>query len=312
MPSEAEPATSDLTHVRPPSTLKRFVNRSFAASLVVISAGSGVLQFNSLLNWTVMLIVGLAIFGVLGWGAAAYVAYSSKYVVSRLELLLSAISVEIDVPFVESWLRATLLNQRAIEAYWKRDQALRMDEISIVSDISARDVRNTVKFTGRSESKTDVDCCPMLLIGGSTLHFEDFSKSYSGVKTETKLTPTRIRSVVDLGLLQLIDIVFPTLVKRKESFEIEHTHEWPGGMTPGVDIMWYPYATMFARETDRLHITANFDADLVFMRGYVANLTDGTCGIARDQPTMSEDNRSIDWNLDSVDNDEIYVLVFER
>jgi hypothetical protein len=260
-----------------------------------------------------MLIVGLGVFGLSGWIAAIYVAYNSKFVVSPVELLLAAISKEIDVPFVEAWLRATLLNQRAIDAYWHRNDSLRVEKISISSEITARDVRNTITITGTNESRADVDCCPMLLIGGSTLHFEDFGSSSSYMRTSDQRLAVRTRSVTDLGLLQLIEIVFPTLLCKRQKFDIEHTHEWPGGMTPGIDIMWYPYAALFRRDTDRLSITAKFETEVVFIRGYVANLSTGTCNLARVQPMpIGSSSLEYAWNLDSIDNEEIYVLVFER
>lgn len=72
-------------------SLRSFVTQSFAGTLVVVSLVSGILQFNAILDWGTLLLIGLAVFGVSGWLAAVYVSYSSKFVASQVEVLLAAI-----------------------------------------------------------------------------------------------------------------------------------------------------------------------------------------------------------------------------
>jgi hypothetical protein len=84
-------------------------------------------------------------------------------------------------------------------------------------------------------------------------------------------------------------------------------------MTPGADVMWYPYAAMFSREVDELVIEVKFDTPVRFVRGYVASLDEGTCRLSSDQPSMvGQAGDVFTWTINPVNNQEIYALVFER
>jgi len=271
------------------------------------------LTFKDILNPTEIAIIGLTAFSVAGWLAAIYVAYSSKFVVSPVEVLLAAITAQIKVPFVDSWLRGTLLSQRLLDAYWHRDKSIRLDEIACTSEVGTRDVSNTLTFKGKNDSRESIDCCPLLLIGGSVLSFDQFADSSTCMVTSEGRVPVRLRGILDSGHFQLAEMVFPTLLKHRDSFEIEHQHDWPGGMTPGTDIMWYPYAALFDRHVNRLTVKIHFPATVKYIRGYAANLSNGTCELAGVQPTADDTTpNQFMWELDSVDNQEIYVLVFDR
>lgn len=315
MPRSLEPS-SDVPESRGPKYLRRFVSSTFAGAILFVSVGSGLLQFRDAFDWTEILIAGLGTFGVAGWAAAAYVAYQSKYVVSAAETLLGAITDRIDVPFVDSWLRGALLNQRALDAYWNHEGSLALEEISCSSVITTRDIKNRLCFRGRNESKSDADGCPILLIGGSVLHFSQLAPSTTclvNADANADRHDLRLQSLVDLGHFQLAKMVFPTLLPRHGSFNIEHDHEWPGGMTPGVDIMWYPYAAMFSRHTRRLQVDLCFETPLIYIRGYAASLKSGQCALADDQPVKTSDQPTkATWTIEPVDNQVIYFVVFER
>jgi hypothetical protein len=297
-----------------PKSLRAFVTRAGTITAAAVGLGSGILQFRGSLSWTLILIIALAVFACSGWIAAVYVAYSSQFVLSPVEKLLAAISENIrELPFADSWLRATLLNQRAVDAYWHCNKTLKIQKFSMSSIITERDVTNTVHIDGRSESKADVDSCPMVLIGGSVLHFDQFPKMSTVAITDSGEQTLKMRAVFDAGEFHLAEIVFPTMIHRHETFHLLHCHEWPGAMTPGADVMWYPYAAMFERETDVLDIEVSFPTDVRFIRGYTCSVTDGTCEVTSQQPAAVPDSpRTYRWVLNSVSNAEIYALVFER
>ncbi len=117
----------------------------------------------------------------------------------------------------------------------------------------------------------------------------------------------------DLGELHLAEMVFPTMIQRHEAFEILHEHSWPGAMTPGADVMWYPYAAMFTRETDELVVEVKFPSALTFIRGYIVSLSSGTCVLSNQQPEECQGSpNTFKWMINNVSNEEIYSLVFER
>jgi hypothetical protein len=123
----------------------------------------------------------------------------------------------------------------------------------------------------------------------------------------------KMRSVLDLGELHLAEMIFPTMIQRHETFEILHEHTWPGAMTPGADVMWYPYGAIFNRETDELVIEVKFPSALTFIRGYIVNLSDGTCVLSNQQPEACQGSpNTFKWVINNVSNEEIYSLVFER
>ncbi|MGP4043468.1 hypothetical protein [Streptomyces sp. 2A115] len=284
-----------------------------AATIAAISLIGTLLGLRDIIP-TVPLLIGALLFcGLTGWAAAIYVAYSTKMATSPVEALISAISETVQVPFTESWIRATILSQRAVDAYWGSNKSLHIEEIICKSSITARDVENVITIKGRNSSKLDVDSCPMLLIGGSVLHFSEFAVNAASLKRDAGDVALAIRSNLDLGLLQLIDIMFPTVLKRGETFVVEHKHDWPGAMTPGTDIMWYPFAAMFARDVDRLTVKVDFAAPASYIRGFVADLDSGTCTLSPVQPVETDDARkSFEWTIDSADNQAIYALVFDR
>lgn len=297
-----------------PKSLRSFVARAGTVTAAAVGLGSGVLQFRGSLSWTLIFVIALAVLACAGWGAAVYVAYSSQFIVSPVEKLLTAISENIkELPFADSWLRATLLNQRAVDSYWHCNKTLKIHKLSVSSVITERDVTNTIRIEGRSESKADVDSCPMLLIGGSVLHFDQFPRMSTVTISDDGEQTLKMRGVLDIGEFHLAEIVFPTMMRRHEAFHLLHCHEWPGAMTPGADVMWYPYAAMFERETDILYIEVSFPTAVRFIRGYTCSVTDGTCEVTNRQPALVIDSPgTYQWIIDSVSNAEIYALVFER
>jgi hypothetical protein len=229
------------------------------------------------------------------------------------EALVEVIAHKISVPFLESWLQATLLSRKAVEAYWNVDHALRMDLISCETKVTGRDIWYKLVLRGRNSSLKEVEACPMLFVGGSVLHFDKFSRNTAYLVDDSGTFPLTLKSRLDLGQLHFFDILFPSMLGSSGEFVIEQEYDWPGSMTPGTDVIFYPYGAIFAKDVDQMKISVTFDTPVAIIRGYVANLDDCTCKLSNVQPAQIGTTRmSYQWLVTPVDGQALYIIMFDR
>lgn len=297
--------------------LLRFVVKAALIGAGVLGAVAAVvgLAGGKVSPW-VLAVALLAAFGALGWLAAVYVAWSpSTTQTSAVERLIVATSDAVAyIPFVDATLRATLLNQRVIDAYWQRDDQLRLAEIRCESTITGADVENVTTFRGTNDTRVPAAACPMLLHGGRVTPFDEFPVHSAELVTDPE-HPKRIdvRSVLDLGQVHFLEMVFPTPLARGERFEIRHHHAWPDTMVAGYDIMWYPFVAMFRKDVDRLTVVLEFDVEVASIQAYEANLREATCAVsARQFSVVDQARHRYEWTIDDPDRNVIYFAVFRR
>lgn len=295
------------------NALRRFVVAALSAVLAIATVAGTIIAALDVASARDVAIGCLSGAAIVGWSGALYVAYRSKNVVSDVERLLASIATEIPLFFTEAWLRSTLLSQRAIELYWRKAKGLRIASIEMSSEISATDITNHIVVRGRSVARDLVSSCPMLLIGGSVLQIDELPLNSSVVSLGGDPVAARADCVADLGQLKLLDVYFPTAIRPKDAFEVENTHSWPAAMIPGTDVMWYPYAAMFDEPVDRMTIEIALHSPAKFMRGYEARMSTGTCELTRTQPhARGAGGTHFRWEIEPVERDAIYALVFER
>jgi hypothetical protein len=309
--------TSAVPTARGRGQLLRFVAKVCVVGAGALGAVAAVvgLAGGKISPW-VLAVVLLAVFGALGWLAAVYVACSpSTTQVSIVERLIVATSDAVAyIPFVDTTLRATLLNQRAIDTYWQRDDHLRLTEIACESTITGADVENVTTFRGSNDTRVPAATCPMLLHGGRVTPFHEFPVHRAELVTDPE-RPKEIdvRSVLDLGQVHFLEMVFPTPLARGERFEIRHRHAWPDTMVAGYDIMWYPFVAMFRKDVDRLTIVLQFDVEVASIQAYEANLREATCAVsARQFSAVDQARHRYEWTIDDPDRNVIYFAVFRR
>ena len=296
-----------------PEKLRSQVVKGGGLTVGAISFASALLSFREIVDITTVVVGAALLFGVSGWLMAFLVLRGVKTVSSPTEQLLARVSEVIQVPFLESWLSATVLNRRAIESYRNASSSIRVSSIICRSVVQRRNIRNVITIAGKNESRQPVDGCPMLLFGGAVINPEHLSLNRATLTEGVGGGPMLVRQETKLNLGQLVhlNMVFPTLIPRGGEFVVTHEHEWPGAMTPGLDVMWYPYAVMFSRDVDRLEIAIEFEEPVTYVRGYVAHLDASSCTLAANQPTTADGGLSFAWAHDDVEADALFALVFD-
>ncbi|MFA1542195.1 hypothetical protein [Actinomadura monticuli] len=228
--------------------------------------------------------------------------------------LAEAIGAALGMGYLEPWLLATILNPAALPEYWHRDRNLRIEEMVCTTFVSELDAELSIVFRGRNEATSPVTSCPMLMFGGSVLHWTNIPGNETTVR-RTSEAPVLMscRSLIDTGQFQLIDMIFPVPLRPGEEFEIEQKHLWPTGMAAGEDTLWYPYPALFSRNTGSVVARVHFDRAVRYILALEGRPVDAECQVGMLQPTdLDGTARSFEWRIDPVDNTLIYGLAFDR
>ncbi|MFA1542196.1 hypothetical protein [Actinomadura monticuli] len=282
-------------------------------TLLLISVISGLLAILQVLNARYFILTAVAFIGLCGWAAVVYITYAGRLPASPGERLLRRINLVLPINYLETWLRSTLLNQRALDLYWQTDDALQVDEIRCETVLDANDATLCIRFVGTNATRRPAEWCPMVMFGGSVIHLQNFKQRAVSIASDGSETGLYIRNVLDLGQLHYVRISFSVPLQRSEHFEVEHRHSWPGGMAEGEDSLWYPYAAMFQREPERMIIKVTFEEAPIYLRGFCASLRRGVCEVTTSQPqAVGPLGREYEWTVSPVENDCIYGLVFRR
>lgn len=230
------------------------------------------------------------------------------------EKLAKEIEDALGMSYLRPWLQATILNPRAMRQYWHRDRSLRIEQLTCMTAISELDARVALTFAGRNESMAPSVACPMLMFGGSVIHYTSFPENSASFHADDgPSVPIVCRSVLDIGQLQLVDMMFPAPLRPGAEFEVRQAHVWPTGMAHGEDTLWYPYAAIFERQPRRLLVHASFDRPLKYLVALEAHLAPVDCAIAATQPVdVDGERKNFRWLIEPVDNQLIYGLAFER
>jgi hypothetical protein len=297
----------------PSRALQLFLRKATAAGLLAVGLVSGVLGILQVIDARYLFVAGIALLGLCGWAAAFYVSYSDRVGVSPADRLLQSICELLQIPYLETWLRSTLLNQVALGLYWNANKTLRVKEISCNTVLTMNDAELSIAFKGINESRQPEQCCPMLMFGGSVIHLPLFQQTAVSRVGDTEEIELDIHNVLDLGQLHYVEVSFSVPLERNEEFDIEHRHVWPGGMAEGEDTLWYPYAALFDRAPSSMIVRVTFSEPPSYLRGIRASMKSRTCETSERQPKLiPKAGNAFEWLIDPVDNDCLYALVFKR
>ena len=230
------------------------------------------------------------------------------------EALARKLGAALEIEYLPNWLQATILNPLALNEYWHCDRLLAIEDLVCKTEVRDLDARNYIRFSGKNESGKFAISCPMIMFGGSVIHYASLPENSAVLKSGKQVdVVAHCRLRLDTGQLHLIDMLFPEPLRPGAAFELEQSHVWTSGMTRGKDTLWYPYATLFEKLSSRLVIDAVFDRPLNNILGLEARLDKPYCQVAYIQPVDVDGTRTrFRWHLEPVDNDVIYGLVFER
>lgn len=304
--------------VTPPTNrLWRSISIWFGGSVAVIGVTSGIVQLMSIWSLSAIALGALVAFAIAGWASALYVALSPDAgpTPSSFEKLIDEVTQKTSVSFSSSWLRSTVLNPEAVDQYWRTSTGLRIETMKCVGEISGTNITNTIEIAGINDSRQPLETLRMILLGGSVLHHSDIAGQSSSM-TSGKGAPATLtqRCVAELGGIHVVELRLPLVLQRNDRFEIRHAYSWPGAMSTGEDMMWYPYPAMFEGGVSKLNIELIFDSQPRSVRGFDASLSFGTFGLSASQPSPRANSNGLvyDWDVGDTESDGMVAIVFER
>jgi hypothetical protein len=296
----------------PGQLFRSFIAKIVAITLAVISVGSGLLSFFQVIPLKYLLISAAALLGLAGWSAAIYVAYANRASGSPVSRLIRSITERLPLPYLETWLASTVLNREALDCYWHTNATLSVSEITCSTELNANDAALRIRLSGVNAAREPASDCPMLMFGGSVIHYANFPQQAVSIDNGTEKN-LFIRSVLDLGVLHYVQMTMPSPIRQGERFTVEHRHSWPGGMADGEDTLWYPYPALFKHRPGRMIIEVDFPVCPAYLTGIRASLKTGKCETADIQPVATgTDGTSFQWVIEPVDHESLYALVFKR
>jgi hypothetical protein len=280
--------------------------------VLLTGLASAIIAFKDVASVGTIIVISLIVLATTGWAAAVYVTFSARTLITREESLLKSIDKVLSIPFAVTWLRGTLFNPEALAYYWHADGGLRISSMKCRSSIDGVNVENTVELEGFVDSGETVEAVPMVMLGGTTMHFAHAPALSAKQGASGSEVPVAQVCELELGELHGVRVRLPQILRKGDDLRLVHSYQWPGAMAHGKDMMWFPQPTIFSKRIDSLEIYLTFDSPVNFLRGYLADLERGSFDLAHEQPTLDSEGVACEWKPSTVSNDCLYVIVFDR
>ncbi|MAU80763.1 MAG: hypothetical protein CME34_02595 [Gordonia sp.] len=281
--------------------------------MVAIGVVSGLMQIFSPIPTSIILGSAIGLLVLSGWLFGAFTHYTRRNLKSAAERAIEAIMTIAPMPYLDSWLRSTLLSEHNISDYMLADTQVHIDEFEYTSRLTGNDATLTLKLSGWNTSTEPASRVPMIMFGGSVIRYDSFPVNKALLMSDNGTAiPLRQRLVRDRGTFQMVDIMLPSPIQLGEKFEIIQEHSWPFGMTDREDTVWFPYPLIFEKGISKLSIRIVSDWPIVHARGMRLSMRDLHCGSSRFQPETADSRTQLVWNLPATEPDELLWLVIDR